>query len=224
MSNLNYVGGLHRVRVTYPLAFEAIGHAYPGCDPTYTILAGAGFSTSYREASSLASGKFLNFLFSGTGANMEGLHLDVTFSAGGTTYGMYLKTISTYSVVTGVRYGFLSVIQNSATGAQCGGNVTTAIEASTIIDSTISNPQKSYALCLRITDNSTGHVSSDQAVFIRIRDSGTSPAKVFIEAADWDAAGGEGDMMRTNTHAATHGIRCLIGGNRYDLLVSDTHS
>jgi hypothetical protein len=35
---------------------------------------------------------------------------------------------------------------------------------------------------------------------------------------------GDALMIRTNTNAATHGIKCNIGGTRYDLLVTTAHS
>jgi hypothetical protein len=141
----------------------------------------------------------MNFLLSSSGVSAEGLHLDLALTGIGTSYGIYLKTTVTSNVVSGVRYGMLVIAQNSSTGAQVGGNITEAIEASLIIDATVTNHQEAYTMCLRMTNNSN---ANGVAAYLRIRDAGTAMADYFFNAPNWVAGTGL---------FSTAGMRCLVG-------------
>lgn len=62
MSNVNYVRGLHRVRVTYPLGLSVEGNA----SAATAILLGAGLSTSYPESSDLDNHNFIELYLEST--------------------------------------------------------------------------------------------------------------------------------------------------------------
>jgi hypothetical protein len=77
----------------------------------------------------------------------------------------------------------------------------------------------------------TGSTSSGNINFFRcvIDGNATGIDLVGVVANLFNISGpaamiGDTAMVRTNTNAATHGIRCIINGVRYDILASTAHS
>ena len=155
----------------------------------------------------------------------DGLYVEMT-KQGSAAFvsAMRILAKTTSPVVAGGLYGLMCTAQNSSTGAQTGANIMEAAEFNCIIDSTVTNHQEAYCMCLKMTNNSN---KNGVAAYMRIRDAGSSMADYFFIAPNWvagtDAAGAE--LFTTNTDATpSHGLSVLIGGVRYWFLMTDVHA
>ena len=138
--------------------------------------------------------------------------------------GLEIFAKSTAAYVGGGLYGLMVKVQNSSTGAQTGANITQAGEFNCIIDSTVTNHQEAYSLCLKMTNNSN---INGVAAYLRIRDAGSSMADYFFNAPNWSPgtkSDGE-ELFTTNTdNTPSHGLRVMIAGVSYWFLMTNVHA
>lgn len=178
-----------------------------------------------------AAGSFFSQYITGSGATgtYRNIYsrLYLTGGAGGEAGRFYTEVVSNAPVDTcnGGHFtlGFGATVGN-ITGLGTAGRFTVMIPARALTG-TVAGIQ-SELFCDGATSTSSGVISFFRA---KIDGNATGQDLVGVVANLFSISGpaamiGDTAMVRTNTNAATHGVRCLINGVRYDILVTTAHS
>jgi hypothetical protein len=229
MSNVNFVRGLHRVRVSYPLTIGPNGIEMDAS----VILFGAGKDGS-PEISSLPYARFMEFYLQATDitGTDEVYGLSLNFFPVGTGSGIGIRSY-TQMESSGTK-GYICAVQGQAFLGYAGSAILTDMwgvwglaslnkgRANGIVGggkfqvSQASGITGNPDVCAIWLGAEFNMAVSGGACFIYLEDLGSTPVPHFIFSPD--ALTG---MIKTNTAGdATHGLRVSIGGTHYDIMLT----
>ena len=177
-----------------------------------------GKSTSKRQSFALEDGLAL-FLRSAYGGadDVHGVMVDMDSvgDASACKYAFAAKGVLTSGIITEM-WG--AHIRTQLSGGQATGQFGAAtFEA--VVDAGIANMPSGGVIQLVSWVNGTLGGSYG---FINLRDYGTNPCLYFIFSPD--NLLGDTKILRTNTHAPTHGLRIMVNSVAYDICLTDTHT
>jgi hypothetical protein len=231
----NFIRGLHRVRVTFPIALSPEGNTLRAdC-----IVMGAGRGSSTAVSSGTAGARFLEFYFAHTNvasaAETYGMKLNLYPNGTGSAMGINCNveaTSQTKGFVWGVQgyatcngatvtdlFGVVGIARMEsgyASGLVAGGKFA--------VSNDLINITPSGGVILLSAALALKPIGSEPFAYIYLQELGAYKMPYFIVAPDLTADEVGGQFVTATDATPTHALKCLIGGTVYYLVLNNTHA